>query len=93
VTGTGDDRVPPPNPRTASDLAEFIALLGELRAWAGQPSYRTLARRVGAGMKPPRTVSPYTLVDMFKTDRRRLDFDLVRSAVRALGVDEAGVTA
>ncbi|MGW2491434.1 tetratricopeptide repeat protein [Streptomyces sp. NPDC001606] len=79
-----------PDPGKAVDLAEFIGLLGELRAWAGTPSYRSLAKRVGPLMRPARVVSPYTVVDAFKVGRRRLDLDLVVAIVRALGVDEAG---
>ena len=72
-------------------MAGFIALLGELRAWAGQPSYRVLAKRVGALMRPAQTVSPSTVVDAFKAGRRRLDIDLVVAIVRALGLDEPAV--
>ncbi|MFJ9713632.1 tetratricopeptide repeat protein [Streptomyces sp. NPDC101234] len=79
-----------PDPSGATDLAEFIGLLGELRAWAGMPSYRVLAKRVGAVIRPARVVSPFTIVDAFKVGRRRLDVDLVVALVRALGVDEAG---
>ncbi|MCC9307248.1 tetratricopeptide repeat protein [Kitasatospora sp. RB6PN24] len=77
-----------PDPAKAADLAEFISLLGELRIWAGQPSYRVLARRVGPLLRPPRTVSSSTVVDAFKVARRRLDLDLVVGIVRALGLDE-----
>ena len=74
-----------PDPGEAVDLAEFICQLGALRAWAGQPSYRVLAKRVGPQLRPPREVSPSTLVDVFKSGRRRLDLDLVTGIVRALG--------
>ncbi|HET9170651.1 MAG TPA: tetratricopeptide repeat protein [Actinospica sp.] len=87
--GGYEDRAP--HPDQAADLAEFISLLGELRAWAGQPSYRTLARRVGPLMRPAQTVPASTVADAFKAGRRRLDIDLVVAIVRALGVDEAGV--
>ena len=72
-------------------MAEFISLLGELRIWAGQPSYRTLAKRVGPLMRPAQVVSPSTVVDAFKAGRRRLDIDLVVAIVQALGLDEAAV--
>ena len=75
-----------PDPGQVGGLAEFIDLLGELRAWAGQPSYRALAKQVGAMMRPPQTVSASTVVDAFKTGRSRLDMDLVMAIVRALGV-------
>ncbi|MDH6139347.1 tetratricopeptide (TPR) repeat protein [Kitasatospora sp. GP30] len=77
-----------PDPGKAADLAEFIVLLGELRIWAGQPSYRVLAKRVGPLLRPARTVSPFTVVDAFKVARRRLDLDLVVGIVRALGLGE-----
>lgn len=79
-----------PDPEQAGGLAEFIDLLGALRVWAGRPSYRVLAARVGALMDPPQTVSASTVVDVFKAGRRRLGMDLVLAIVRALGViDEA----
>lgn len=78
-----------PDPSRSEDLAQFIGLLGELRAWAGMPSYRSLAKRVGPLMRPARTVSASTVVDAFRPDRRRLDLDMVVAIVRALGADEA----
>jgi tetratricopeptide (TPR) repeat protein len=78
-----------PDPGAAADLAEFVGLLGELRAWAGMPSYRVLAKRVGLRMRPPRVVSATTVVDAFRVGRQRLDLDLVLAIVRALGVDES----
>ena len=75
-----------PDPGRAEDLVEFTGLLGELRGWAGMPSYRSLARRAGPFMRPPRVVSPSTVVDAFKTGRRRLDLDLVMAIVQALGL-------
>jgi tetratricopeptide (TPR) repeat protein len=80
-----------PDPDRATDLAEFIGLLGELRTWAGQPSYRVLATRVGPFLRPPQAVSPSTIIDVFKAGRRRLNLDLVVAIVRALGLDEPTV--
>ncbi|SEO29507.1 tetratricopeptide repeat protein [Actinacidiphila rubida] len=80
-----------PDPDGAGDLGQFVGLLGELRAWAGLPSYRMLAKRVGPFMRPARVVSPFTVVDVFKPGRRRLDLDLVVAIVRALGADEPAV--
>jgi len=80
-----------PDPARAADLPEFIALLEELRGWAGNPSYRTLARRVGPLMRPPQTVPHSTIGDVFQARRRRLNLDLVLAIVRALGADEATV--
>ncbi|MBF9071268.1 tetratricopeptide repeat protein [Streptacidiphilus fuscans] len=87
----GKQRGALPDPGSAGDLAEFIGLLGELRAWAGMPSYRTLAKQVGPLMRPPCVVSLSTVVDVFKVNRRRLDLDLVIAIVRALGLDEQTV--
>jgi tetratricopeptide (TPR) repeat protein len=80
-----------PEPGRAVDLPEFIGLLGELRAGAGMPSYRVLAKRVGPLMRPPREVSTMTVADAFKAGRRRLDLDLVVAIVRALGVEGPAV--
>ncbi|WAL74947.1 tetratricopeptide repeat protein [Kitasatospora sp. YST-16] len=88
AVGTGERRGELPDPAGAADLAEFVGLLGELRAWAGMPSYRSLARRVGPLLRPAREVSASTLADVFKPGRRRLDLDLVTALVRALGAGE-----
>ncbi|GAA1961894.1 tetratricopeptide repeat protein [Kitasatospora viridis] len=80
-----------PDPDGAEDLAEFVGLLGELRAWAGMPSYRVLARRVGPLMRPARDIPLTTVADTFKAGRRRLDLGLVVAIVRALGVDGPAV--
>ncbi|MCX4751016.1 tetratricopeptide repeat protein [Kitasatospora sp. NBC_01287] len=80
-----------PDPDGAGDLAEFIGLLGDLRTWAGMPSYRVLAKRVGSLVRPAREIPLSTVVDTFKAGRRRLDLDLVVAVVRALGTDEPTV--
>lgn len=81
-----------PDPGKSADLAEFIALLGELRIRSGNPSLRTLAGRVGPLLKPPQPVTHSTISDVFRADRRRLDLDLVVAIVRALGLDERAVS-
>jgi tetratricopeptide (TPR) repeat protein len=78
-----------PDPADAGDLAEFIAALDRLRLWAGGPSYRTLAKRVGPLLRPPQTVAHTTVSGIFQPQRRRLDLDLVTATVRALGLSEA----
>src|SRR6185312_751661 len=50
-----------PDPAASRDLVEFIEALRLLRAWAGSPSYRSLAKRVGERMRPPQEVSPFTV--------------------------------
>jgi hypothetical protein len=80
-----------PDPRRAADLAEFIAALDELRLWAGAPSYRSLARKVGPLLRSRQAVSQSTIGDVFQPGRKRLNLDLVVAIVRALGADEATV--
>lgn len=80
-----------PDPDQAKDLADFVVLLGELRAWAGMPSYRALAKRAGQLVRPARSLPPTTVVNAFSPGRRRLDIDLVVALVRALGVEEPEV--
>ncbi|MEE1784476.1 NB-ARC domain-containing protein [Streptomyces sp. SP17BM10] len=84
-----DERTGAPDPADAADLAEFIRALERLRLWAGGPSLRALAKRVGPLLRPPQPVSHTTVADVFKPDRRRLDPDLVLAVVRALGAGEA----
>ena len=76
----------PPDPMSAADMAEFIASLDMLRTQAGEPSYRTLARRIGPLMRPPRVVSQSTVGEVFQARRRRLDLDLLIFFVGVLPV-------
>ncbi|GAA1995687.1 ATP-binding protein [Catenulispora subtropica] len=80
-----------PDPGEARDLPEFISALVRLRLWAGGPSYRTLAKRVGPLMRPPQVLPHTTIGDVFQDRRRWLDIDLVTGVVRALGLSEADV--
>lgn len=80
-----------PDPSRARDVSEFVRLLDEARINAGRPSYRTIAKRVGPLMRPPRVVAYSTVSDLFKVGRRRLDLDLVVAIVRCLGVAESEV--
>jgi tetratricopeptide (TPR) repeat protein len=80
-----------PDPAQARDLSEFIAVLAELRQWAGGPSFRVLAKRVGPLLRPPQVIAHTTVSAVFQPHRRRLDIDLVTAVVRALGVDEPEV--
>jgi len=77
-----------PDPSQVGDLAEFVDVLARLRVWAGNPSYRTLAKQVGPLLRPPRVLSHTTLAHAFQPGRRRIDLDLVLAIVRALGLDE-----
>ncbi|MFE0465094.1 hypothetical protein ACFW1A_38145, partial [Kitasatospora sp. NPDC058965] len=80
-----------PDPGQATDLARFVELLERLRIWGGDPSFRTLARRVGPLLRPPQEVSKSTVADLFRPGRRRLNQELVVAVVRALGLDERAV--
>lgn len=76
-------------------LATIAERLAALRLHAGQPSFAELTRRIATvravrglpevEQRPARA----TVYDCFRTDRRRLDIDLVTDIVRALGVSEA----
>jgi tetratricopeptide (TPR) repeat protein len=81
----------PPDPAGAVDLADFIERLRLLRAHAGSPSFRVLAKRVGPLLKPPQDVTHSTVSDAFDPTRRRLNLELVAAIVQALGVSEAQV--
>jgi tetratricopeptide (TPR) repeat protein len=80
-----------PDPAGAVDLAGFIERLRLLRAHAGSPSFRVLAKRVGPLLKPPQDVTHSTVSDAFDPTRRRLNLELVAAIVQALGVSEAQV--
>lgn len=78
-------------------LAEIAHELQERRSAAGHPSYTEITRRIArlraergvpaAEQRPARA----TVYDCFRTDRRRLDIDLVADIVRAFGADDAEV--
>jgi tetratricopeptide (TPR) repeat protein len=80
-----------PDPSAATGLAEFIEQLRLLRAHAGNPSFRTLAKRVGPLLRPPQEVTHSTVSDVFDPARRRLNQELVAAIVQALGVPESRV--
>lgn len=83
----------PPLPIAAGTIDDLVATLRTLRAWAGNPSYATLAKRVAALRRargvPAAEATPgrVTVYDCFRDGRRRLDADLVVSLVAALGAD------
>ena len=80
-----------PDPAGAVDLADFIERLRMLRAHAGSPSFRVLAKRVGPLLKPPQEITHSTVSDVFDPARRRLNQELVAAIVQALGASEAQV--
>lgn len=76
-------------------LDDVALALRSLRQDAGLPSYAEIARRIGVNRAargvPPSEQRPAraTVYDCFRTERRRLDIDLVIEIVRALGADDA----
>ena len=80
-----------PQPEDIVDIDGLITGLSLLRARAGYPPYRALAKKVGPLLRPPRELPFRTLAHMFQPGRRRLDLDLVVAIVRALGLAEADV--
>lgn len=80
-----------PDPAQAGDMAEFVRRLDQLRVQRGEPSYRTLARRVGPLLRPPRQLAHSTVATLFQPDRRRLDQDLLVGIVSALTGGDAAI--
>jgi tetratricopeptide (TPR) repeat protein len=82
----------PPDPGAAGTLDELIEALRSLKSWAGEPSYEVITDRVNAAWtatgRPERELARRgTVVDCFKTGRRRLNADLVVAVVQALNPD------
>src|SRR5689334_23737961 len=87
----------PPDPGLARCLDELVGTLRALKLWAGDPSYQTITQRVNqhwqaAGRPGAELARRGTVVDCFKTGRRRLNADLVIAVVEALH-DETGYVA
>jgi tetratricopeptide (TPR) repeat protein len=82
----------PPDPGHARTLAELIAQLRLLKAWAGGPSYAQIAEGVNrlwtaAGRPPAERTARTTVADCFKTGRARPNTDLVLAVVEVLHPD------
>jgi tetratricopeptide (TPR) repeat protein len=78
-----------PDPGRAGTLDELTEQLRLLKAWAGDPSYDAIKRRVNAawaaaGRAAGELVGRTTVVDCFRPGRRRLNTDLVVGVVEAL---------
>jgi tetratricopeptide (TPR) repeat protein len=70
----------------------LVECLRALKLWAGDPSYDTITRRVNArweaaGRPADELARRGTVVDCFKTGRRRINADLVVAVVEALHDD------
>ncbi|HZM76877.1 MAG TPA: tetratricopeptide repeat protein [Candidatus Limnocylindrales bacterium] len=81
-----------PDPGRASSLDELIERLRALRTWAGDPSYAVITDRINAvwraaGRPDAELTRRSTVVDCFKSGRRRLNTDLVIATVQALHPD------
>nr|WP_221377333.1 NB-ARC domain-containing protein [Actinoplanes polyasparticus] len=76
-----------PDPGLAQTLDEVAVCLRLLKTWAGNPSYETITARVNTRRPPGEQVGKTTVVDCFRTGRRRLDPDLVVAVVEALHAD------
>ena len=87
----------PPDPGPSRSLDELVECLRALKRWAGDPSYETITRRVNerwrsTGRPAEELARRGTVVDCFKTGRRRINTDLVVAVVEALH-DETGYLA
>jgi tetratricopeptide (TPR) repeat protein len=87
----------PPDPGPARSLDDLVGCLRALKLWAGDPSYESITRRINArwqaaGRPADELARRGTVVDCFKTGRRRMNGDLVIAVVQALR-DEAGYVA
>ena len=80
-----------PDPGQASTLDDFAETLRTLKAWAGNPSYETIAGRVNARRPAAEQVGKTTVVDCFRPGRRRLDAELVAVIVEVLHPDRGYV--
>ncbi|PRY32017.1 hypothetical protein [Pseudosporangium ferrugineum] len=89
---TADGASGPPDPGAVRSLDELVGCLRALKLWAGNPSYDAVTRRVNehrrAARRPDAELARRgTVVDCFKTGRRRINSDLMLAVVRALHDD------
>jgi tetratricopeptide (TPR) repeat protein len=87
----------PPDPGAARSLDDLIASLRSLKVWAGDPSFETITRRINArwaadGRPENELARRGTVVDCFRSGRRRINAELLVAVVQALH-DEAGYVA
>ena len=86
-----------PDPGAATTFDELVVRLRLLKAWAGNPSYERITGRVNEawtanGRPSGDLVGKTTVVDCFRSGRRRLNIDLVVAIVQALHPDAGYVT-
>jgi tetratricopeptide (TPR) repeat protein len=78
-----------PEPATAGRLDDLVQRLRALKSWAGDPSYEIITRRINAawttaGKPAVELARRGTVVDCFKTGRRRVNTELMIAVVAAL---------
>jgi len=89
----GPQPVPaPPDPGQAGTVDSLAERLRLLKVWAGNPSYEAIRNQVNnawaaAGRPETELVGRTTVVDCFRSGRRRLNTDLVEAIVQALHPD------
>jgi tetratricopeptide (TPR) repeat protein len=81
-----------PDPGQAGTLDDLVERLRSLKVWAGDPSYEWIAGRVNAawttaGRPAGELAGKTTVVDCFRSGRRRFNTDLVVAVVAALHPD------
>src|SRR5262245_1865321 len=81
-----------PDPGVAGRLDDLIRVLRALKTWAGDPSYEVITRRINlawsaAGRPEAELARRGTVVDCFKTGRRRVNAELLIAVVEALHPD------
>ncbi|WP_306215563.1 tetratricopeptide repeat protein, partial [Actinoplanes sp. RD1] len=81
-----------PDPGTAATLDDLTGCLRALKVWAGDPAYGVITSRINAERPATAQVGRTTVVDCFRTGRRRLDSDLVTAIVHTLHPDTGYVT-
>jgi tetratricopeptide (TPR) repeat protein len=86
-----------PDPGQATTVDDLVERLRLLKVWAGNPSYEWIKDRVNrswtaAGRRTGELAGRTTIVDCFRSGRRRLNPDLVMAVVQALHPDAGYVT-
>ena len=87
-----------PDPGAAGSLDDLVQRLRQLKSWAGDPSYEMITRRINAawttaGRPAAELARRGTVVDCFKTGRRRVNTDLIVAVVASLHPDPGYVAA
>ncbi len=88
--------VPLPDPGQAATFDDLVEQLRSLKVWAGAPSYERITAGINAewareGRPEAEMARKTTVVDCFRSGRKRLNADLVIAIVRALHSDQGYV--